>query len=91
MIASILLAVCGVAVLTGIQVWAYRASPSWAAKRNACGKAPFDLISQAVFRRRLFIYYGAILAFAAGWLVHAFFLAHRATELQRLINTTPGR
>ncbi|MGA3125055.1 MAG: hypothetical protein ABSF69_30310 [Polyangiaceae bacterium] len=91
MTGSILLAIGGVVVLTGIQVWAYSASPSWVAKRNAGGKAPPGVIGKGVFRRRLFIYYAAILIFATGWLVHALFLMHRATELQRLIDSMPGR
>jgi hypothetical protein len=49
------------------------------------------VIGKRVFRRRLFIYYAAISIFAAGWLVHALFLMRRATELQRFIDTMPGR
>jgi hypothetical protein len=87
----VLAALGGVGVLTVIQVWAYRASPSWMAKRIARHDPTVRAMSAATFRRRLLFYYGATLLFIAIWLGHALILAHRAAELQRVIDGTSDR
>jgi hypothetical protein len=48
-------------------------------------------LTKAVFQRRLAIFYGATLLFVAGWMAYAVVLKHRAAEMQRVIDITPGR
>ena len=81
----------GVGILTALQVWAYRASPSWASKRGARDEPGARSMTVATFRRRLLVYYGAALLFVALWLAHALVLEHRAAELQRAIDGKSGR
>ena len=88
---TLMAAAGGVAILRIVQIWAYRASPGWVAKRLARPDQAGSALTKAVFRRRLAVFYGATLIFVAGWTVYAIVLKNRASELQRLIDVTPGR
>jgi hypothetical protein len=88
---ALIVAVGGVVILRLVQIWAYRASPSWVAKRVARGDETGRALTKAVFRRRLAVFYGATVLFVAGWMAYAIVLKHRAAELQRLIDIAPGR
>jgi hypothetical protein len=88
---TLIVAVGGVVILRLVQIWAYRASPSWVAKRVARGDQTCSALTKAVFQRRLAIFYGATLLFVAGWMAYAVVLKHRAAEMQRVIDITPGR
>ena len=63
---TLIVAVGGVVILRVVQIWAYRASPSWVAKRIARGDQTDSALTKAVFRRRLAVFYGVILLFVAG-------------------------
>ena len=79
MMFTLIVAVVGIGVLRVVQIWAYRASPSWVARRSARDDQTASMWTKAVFRRRLAIFYGATLLFVAGWATYALVLKHRAT------------
>jgi hypothetical protein len=59
-----ILAIVGIVIVTLLRTWAYRASPNVSAE------------GADAFRKRLLIYYGAMLVFVAAWLTQ-YFLLHR--------------
>ena len=88
---ALIVAVGGVVILRLVQIWAYRASRGWVAKRVTRGDPAGSALTKTVFRRRLVVFYGATLLFVAGWMAYAIVLKHRAAELQHLIDITPSR